>query len=152
MLIPALPFVIAIPRGPYFDEECNDCFCIRATCRSYYIHLFFWGAIAGFVGGITGLGGGVINVPALVSIGMPIHFAVATSILIILVTSVSGSIVHQRLGHVALDHAISFSLGAIIGAQVGAALAPKIRSELLKKCFAVFLLIMALYLLVRIVL
>jgi uncharacterized membrane protein YfcA len=143
MLSPRVPFVISLRYGPYFEEECNDCFCVTARCRPYYLHLIFWGAVAGFIGGITGIGGGVINVPALTAIGMPIHFAVATSLLVILATSISGAIVHQRLGQVSVDYVVSFSLGAIIGAQIGAHLAPKIRSEQLTRAFAVFLVLIS---------
>jgi uncharacterized membrane protein YfcA len=149
MLYPRVPFVISLRYGPYFDEECSDCFCTTAQCHPYYLHLIFWGAVAGFIGGITGIGGGVINVPALTAIGMPIHFAVATSLLVILATSISGAIVHQRLGQVSIDYVVSFSLGAIIGAQIGAHMAPKIRSEQLTKAFAVFLVFMSAAMLVQ---
>jgi uncharacterized membrane protein YfcA len=149
MLVPKVPFVFTLRCGPYFDEQCRDCFSTSVIVRSYYAHLFFWGGLAGFIGGITGIGGGIINVPALTALGMPIHFAVATSILVIVVTSLSGAILHQRLGHVAIDYVISFSIGAIIGAQIGAKIAPKIRSEYLTIAFALFLMTMSAAFLIR---
>jgi len=143
MVVPALPFIFSLKCGPCFDEECRDCFSITASVRAYYLHLFFWGTVAGFNGGITGIGGGVINVPALNALGMPIHFAAATSVLVILATSITGAVVHQRLGQVAIDYAVSFSLGGIIGAYIGANLAPKIRSRHLEFAFSIFLLVMS---------
>ena len=85
----------------------------------------------------------MINVPALNALGVPIHFAPAKSVLVILATSFTGAVVHQRLGQVAVDYAVSFSLGGIIGAYIGANLAPKIRSRYLSLAFAGFLIVMS---------
>ena len=83
------------------------------------------------------------------ALGIPIHFAAATSVLVILATSLTGAVVHQRLGQVAVDYAASFSLGGIIGAYIGANLAPKIRSRHLALVFAVFLIVMSMIILLE---
>jgi len=138
------PKIVSIPMigiGPCFDDRCEDRFLNTVRVRPNYLHLMFWGGLGGFLGGITGVGGGVINVPALLSVSMPIHFAVATSTLVIFSTSLSGAIVHAGLGHVSLDYLVIYSTGSVIGAFIGANLAPRIRSEHLTRAFGLFLLV-----------
>jgi len=141
ILFPRSVFIPMITIGPCFDDRCEDRFQNTIQVRPNYLHLIFWGGIGGFLGGITGVGGGVINVPALLSVSMPIHFAVATSTLVIFFTSLSGALVHTGLGQVNLDYLVIYSTGAVIGAFTGANLAPRIRSEHLTKVFGLFLVI-----------
>jgi uncharacterized protein len=141
ILFPRSVFIPMITLGPCFDDKCEDRFQNIIEVRPNYLHLMFWGGIGGFLGGITGVGGGVINVPALLSVSMPIHFAVATSTLVIFFTSLSGALVHTGLGQVSFDYLIIYSAGSMIGAFTGANLAPRIRSDHLKKVFGLFLLI-----------
>jgi uncharacterized membrane protein YfcA len=90
------------------------------------------GVTAGLVAGLSGIGGGAILMPILISIlGLPVHEAVATSMLSIVVTSASGSIVHIANGNVVFRIAIPFALGAVVGAQVGSAIASRMRSKTL---------------------
>jgi uncharacterized membrane protein YfcA len=90
------------------------------------------GVTAGLVAGLSGIGGGAILMPVLISVlGLPVHEAVATSMLSIVVTSASGSIVHIANGNVVFSIAIPFALGAVIGAQVGSTIASRMRSKTL---------------------
>jgi uncharacterized membrane protein YfcA len=70
--------------------------------------------------------------PVLISVlGLPVHEAVAASMLSIVITSTSGSVVHIANGNVVFNIAIPFALGAVIGAQVGSAVASRMRSKTL---------------------
>jgi uncharacterized membrane protein YfcA len=70
--------------------------------------------------------------PVLISVlGLPVHEAVAASMLSIVITSTSGSVVHIANGNVVFNIAIPFALGAIIGAQVGSTIASRMRSKTL---------------------
>jgi uncharacterized membrane protein YfcA len=90
------------------------------------------GVTAGLVAGLSGIGGGAILMPVLISVvGLPVHEAVAASMLSIVITSTSGSIVHVANGNVVYSIALPFALGAIIGAQVGSAIASRMRSKTL---------------------
>jgi uncharacterized membrane protein YfcA len=70
--------------------------------------------------------------PVLISVlGLPVHEAVAASMLSIVITSTSGSVVHIANGNVVFNIAIPFALGAIIGAQIGSTIASRMRSKTL---------------------
>jgi uncharacterized membrane protein YfcA len=90
------------------------------------------GVTAGLVAGLSGIGGGAILMPVLISVlGLPVHEAVAASMLSIVITSTSGSIVHIANGNVVFNIAIPFALGAVIGAQIGSTIASRMRSKTL---------------------
>lgn len=149
------PERVGIPHigfGPCFDDRCVDYSHNTIRIQPAYSHLIVWGGIGGFLGGITGVGGGIINVPALLSVSMPVHFAVATSILIIFLTSLTGALVHAGLGHISIGYLVLYAAGSMTGAIVGASIAPRIRSGYLKRSFGVFLLALVAFMVVRVLL
>ena len=103
-----------------------------------------FGLIAGFASGLLGIGGGVVMVPILVHVGkLSMHKAVATSMFIMIATSIAGAAVKITLGQIYPDLAIFLILGIIIGAQIGPILAKKINTILLQQIFG-FVMIVAL--------
>jgi hypothetical protein len=144
LLFPSFPLVRPIECGPSCDEVCHDCFSITAQHRIFYLHYLAWGLVSGLASGLIGIGGGVINVPALVTAGMPIHFASATSTLVVLCTSVTGGGVHAILGHVNIWYAFLFSSGAVIGGYFGARLAPLAPEGILRTCIGILFAMVAL--------
>ena len=95
---------------------------------------------AGFLGALTGLGGGSVMTPLLVACGVPIRYAIAASMVTIIATS-SGSAatyVKERIANVrAAFYLEMFTItGAILGATVTTFIAPR----LLYFFFAAFLL------------
>ncbi|MHA2096018.1 MAG: sulfite exporter TauE/SafE family protein, partial [Candidatus Hodarchaeales archaeon] len=81
------------------------------------------GLVAGFSSGLLGIGGGVVMVPILVTIGkMPMHKAVATSMFIMIFTSLAGAVVKFAHGQAHPDLALFLIIGIVLGAQVGARL------------------------------
>jgi uncharacterized protein len=135
--------ILPINFGPSFSEECRDKFSTCVTIKMFYLHLITWGALSGLIGAVCGLGGGVINVPALFILGVPIHFAAATSTFIIFFTSLSGAAVHLALGHILPWLAVVFAAGGFLGAQVGSRLAPRVPAVSLRKVIAVMFLLIA---------
>ena len=96
--------------------------------------LLFFGGVAS---GLFGIGGGLIVVPILASIvGLPMHIAVATSMLTMIFTSISGASTHIMLGHVLLEYAAPLLVGIVIGAQLGARTAKQLRPVSLERVFA----------------
>jgi len=88
-------------------------------------------ALVGFAGGalgsMVGLGGGVFVVPALsLFLDVPIHNAIAASLVAVIATSTTGSIqyVRRELANVRLGMTIetALTLGALTGGLVGATL------------------------------
>jgi uncharacterized protein len=102
-----------------------------------------YGAIAfgaGFASGLLGVGGGIIIVPALtLLIGMPLKRALGTSLVLIAILVVPGTIVHAALGHI--DWAIFAVLvaGVLPGARFGATLALGARERTLRLAVGTFL-------------
>jgi uncharacterized protein len=82
------------------------------------------GAVAGFVSGLLGIGGGLVMVPALAGwLGVPLKRALGTSLLVIVALVVPGTIVHTALGHIDWGICLALILGGVPGARLGAALA-----------------------------
>jgi len=107
----------------------------------------FWltpvlGLVAGFFSGLLGIGGGAVLVPAMnLAIGVPIHITVATSMFIMIFTSISGALTHFWLQHIRFDYAAMLILGIIFGAQIGAHYAAKVSAKNLRRVFGVVLFI-----------
>jgi uncharacterized membrane protein YfcA len=76
--------------------------------------LFFLitGAVAGTVGGLLGLGGGIVLIPVLrFGLGFPAPLAAGTTIVVVFFTTVGGALRHDRNGHISW-----VSLAPVIGA------------------------------------
>ncbi|MHA2306601.1 MAG: sulfite exporter TauE/SafE family protein [Candidatus Hodarchaeales archaeon] len=102
------------------------------------------GLIAGFSSGLLGIGGGVVMVPILVHIGkLSIHKAAATSMFIMIFTSIAGAFIKISNGQVHPDLAIFLVIGIIIGAQIGPRLVRKVNTVQLQRIFG-FTMIIAL--------
>lgn len=112
----------------------------------------FLGALAGIIGGLFGLGGGIIIVPALfflfTSQGMPteiiMHVAVATSLATIIFTSISSTWAHHRHGAVQWPTVFLLAPGIVTGCILGALLADMLKSDYLKSAFGIFEILVAL--------
>jgi uncharacterized membrane protein YfcA len=86
--------------------------------------------IVGFLSGIFGVGGGSLMVPTMILVFFfPPHVAVATSMFMILPTSILSSITHVTLGNVNWLYALALVPGAWVGAKVGAHLNTKLKSK-----------------------
>lgn len=118
----------------------------RATAVSFDPHNFkynknlgiFISIFVGFMSSILGIGGGIIHVPLLIYVlSFPPHIATATSHFILAVSSFAGSISHIALGHVVWKPAIAIGVGAIVGAQLGAAISKKTKPRIIVIMLAV---------------
>lgn len=144
MLVPSLCFVPTITWGPSFEVNPSGPGGHGKPIRIPCIHLVVWGAMGGLVSGITGTSGGAFFVPALVVIGIPVHFAVATSLLTIIPTSITGAATHTALGNISLSYVVVYGAGAVFGAFAGAFIAPRIHADHIKKVFGILLIGIAL--------
>lgn len=108
------------------------------------------GLMVGMITGLVGVGGGFLLVPALNFLaGLPIHAAIGTSLLIIVLQS--GAALLGHASHFDPDWAliVYFTGFAIFGSFLGSLLSAKISGPLLKKGFGVFILALGSYLLIR---
>lgn len=84
----------------------------------------------GFLSSILGVGGGIIHVPALVTLfDFPAHIATATSHFILVFSAATGTFTQLGLGNVRLGPAVSMAAGAIVGAQIGGALSSRVKGR-----------------------
>jgi hypothetical protein len=105
--------------------------------------------VGGLASGFFGIGGGLIVVPILASVvGLPMHIAVATSMLTMIFTSVSGASTHIMLGHVLFEYAVPLLVGIVVGAQLGARAAKRLRSVSLERVFALVVFVFGVLLIV----
>jgi uncharacterized membrane protein YfcA len=89
---------------------------------SYYT-VFALGAGVGFISGLFGIGGGSLMVPAMVILfRYPPHIATATSMFVILLSSIFGSATHSFQGDINWGLVIPIAIGALIGGWLGAKL------------------------------
>lgn len=107
--------------------------------------------IFGFISSFLGIGGGFLYVPALVyMLKFPVHVATATSLFVLTLTSLTGSVAHFAAG--LFDHGlrqvIGLSIGAIVGAQVAARLSRHIHGDWIIRSLAVALAVVGLRLVV----
>lgn len=87
--------------------------------------------IAGFLGALTGLGGGVVIVPLLTTaLGVDIRYAVGASLVSVIATSSGAAAAYVREGftnlRVGMLLEIATTLGALAGAALAAVLAPSV--------------------------
>ncbi len=109
------------------------------------IQMLLIGLVAGVAGGMFGIGGGAIMVPTMVLlIGMDQKFATGTSVAAqILPIGILAAIVYYRNGNVNIKYAVFIAVGLIVGNLFGALFAnqPFISSEMMKKLYGIFLLV-----------
>lgn len=103
----------------------------------------FFGALAGLLAGLLGIGGGVLLVPLFLFTfpltGIPPelvpHCAVGTSLAIIIPTSLSSTIAHRKHGNVEWHQVAWLGIGGGVGALIGATLAAFLPGLYLKGLF-----------------
>jgi uncharacterized protein len=104
------------------------------------------GFAAGMLGGLIGIGGGLIVVPALVYfLSYSQHQAQGTSLgLLVLPVAILGVINYYKKGYVDPKVVGLLAIGFVLGSYLGSKYALGLPQSTLKKVFAIFLLILSL--------
>jgi hypothetical protein len=98
------------------------------------------GVVAGLASGLLGIGGGVVLVPVMTGVlHMPLKRVLGTSLVIIAVMVVPGTIVHAALGHINWAVCLWLSIGSIPGAIVGSRWTVRVKERTLRLAVAVLL-------------
>ena len=84
--------------------------------------LFLVSIIAGFIGALSGMGGGVILIPVLTLFGMDIKYAIAVSIVSVIATSSGSASAYVRDRITSLKVGMFLEMFTIVGALAGAAI------------------------------
>jgi uncharacterized membrane protein YfcA len=119
-------------------------------CNYNYPLIIAEGLVVGTLTGIVGAGGGFLIIPALVLlVRLPMKMAVGTSLLIIAAKSLIGFMGDLGTQVIDWNFLLIFTGLSILGIFVGTYLTQFIPGEKLKKSFGWFVLIMAVYILVK---
>jgi len=96
---------------------------------------------AGFLGALTGLGGGVVIVPMLtLAFGVDIHYAVGASLVSVIATSSGAAAAYVREGYTNLRIGMLLEIATTMGAVVGASLAAVVPADAIAIIFGLVLL------------
>ena len=115
--------------------------------RIKYVSVGLAGLGVGTLTGFVGVGGGFLIVPALVVLcGLPMHRAVATSMAVITITSLTGFYRYLDVlkgAGLSLDWQVIvvFLIAGILGSVTGSLAAPFVPRQMLRRCFAVLLVV-----------
>jgi uncharacterized protein len=108
--------------------------------------LILVGLAAGMLSSMVGIGGGIIVVPALVFFfGISQKAAQGTSLAMLLPPiGILGVLVYHKAGNIRWDYAIVLICAFIAGSYVGAKWVQTLNTLVIKRIFAVFMILMAL--------
>lgn len=127
-------------------------------CKPYFFHLahpvtggakvavlLVSGALAGFLSGMMGVGGGAIMVPAMVLlVGLTQHTAQGSALLAMVPAGSVGAFTHWRLGNVAASLLTGLIPGIFLGTYLGGNLAHLLSEAALRLIFAAVLIYLGL--------
>lgn len=110
--------------------------------------------IVGYISPLLGIGGGIIHVPAMVNwLKFPVHIATATSHFILAVMASVSVAVHAYTGTYndpkTVTMILLLAIGVVPGAQLGAMLSHKIKSNVIIQALAVCLIIVGIRILLN---
>ena len=109
------------------------------------------GIAGGVIAGLLGVGGGIVIVPVLefvlellgFSADIRMHVAVATSLAVIVPTSISSARAHHRRGAVDIDLAKRWTPFIVVGAAIGIVIASRVGGPVLTGVFGAVALLVA---------
>jgi hypothetical protein len=108
------------------------------------INLLLLRMAAGYCSGLVGIGGGVIIVPALVLLfGFSQHRAQGTTLaLMVPPIGILGALSYYQKGYVDVKSAVFICVGFLLGGYLGGKLAVALPDYLLKRVFALMLIVL----------
>jgi uncharacterized protein len=116
-----------------------------------FIYLLAGGFVAGTFGALLGLGGGVLLIPFLVLVlGVPMHQAIATSIIAVIATSSAGASMNLERRTVHIRLGMLLEIATVTGAIFGGITANYLSASVLAKLFSGLIFLVALIMLWRI--
>ena len=135
-----LAYKMAITPSKSHNEE---------NVRINYKNVPIVGVLSGFVSGLLGISGGILNVPLFhVLVGIPVRYSIGTSSVALFFTALAGTYGHFKAGNVDIETAFLLAPGLIIGAYLGARSAHTLHPERLKRWFAFILVLIGIKMLI----
>jgi uncharacterized membrane protein YfcA len=108
------------------------------------------GAVTGLTSGLFGVGGGIILVPILtILFAVNQRTAQATSLVVVALAAVTGATTYSLAGSVSWAAVPFLIAGGLVGTLLGTAAVKKIRDQILKLAFGLFLIIVAIRIIIQ---
>jgi len=118
--------------------------------KQSYFKTYIQGLIIGTITGLIGAGGGFLYVPALVLwAGLSMKNAVGTSLVIISINSIIGFLGDLHVLTIDWTFLLTFTALTMLGVLLGGYLSKYVSNKKLKKSFGWFILIMAIYIMIK---
>ena len=106
--------------------------------------IILFGLAGGFIGGMVGVGGGILFVPALaIFLDLSQVEAEATSLLAIVIVAIAGTIRQRRYGNVRPGDAALIGATSVAGVALGVVVANEVPERTLEVGFAALALVIA---------
>lgn len=100
--------------------------------------------LVGFLNSGLGMGGGILLIPALISlVGVPTHRAITVSLMLTWLGGIGTTIGHALAGRIDLGLVCLLLVGGTLGAKLGSYLSDRLGSERLRSWFAWLILLVA---------
>ena len=110
------------------------------TASSFTLVVWAVSALAGFLGALTGLGGGVVVVPVLtLALGVDIKYAIGASLVSVIATSSGAAAAYVREGFSNIRIGMFLEIATTVGAVFGAFLAGHVSTHALAIIFGLVL-------------
>jgi hypothetical protein len=110
------------------------------TALEFTLVVFALSALAGFLGALTGLGGGVVVVPALtLALGVDMKYAIGASLVSVIATSSGAAAAYVREGFSNIRIGMFLEIATTLGAIGGALLAGRVSTHALAVVFGLVL-------------
>jgi uncharacterized membrane protein YfcA len=120
--------------GRYFEEESRQEIVYRAKRLPTAVGVSL---VAGSISGLLGLGGGILQVPALNAwCGVPLRAAAATSAIMIGITAAASAPLYYARGDIVPPLAAAAVVGTFMGSRAGIWLGGRVRAKWLKVLMA----------------
>jgi uncharacterized protein len=110
------------------------------TALEFTVVVWALSALAGFLGALTGLGGGVVVVPALtLALGVDMKYAIGASLVSVIATSSGAAAAYVREGFSNIRIGMFLEIATTLGAIAGAFLAGRVSTHALAIVFGLML-------------
>ncbi|WP_367155346.1 sulfite exporter TauE/SafE family protein [Methylomonas sp. HYX-M1] len=143
---------IMMLRGKKAERSASKAAAIVSVCPLTvpYRRVLFDGLLVGGLTGMIGVGGGFLIVPALALwVGLPMHGAIGTSLLVIIMNALAGLAGYSQHAELDLDLTIIVSAGALVGSALGAGISGFINEAKLRRAFGVTVVAIGVYVLTQ---
>lgn len=118
--------------------------CRHMNVLVFTLLLWLGAVLAGFLGALTGLGGGVVIVPLLaLAFGIDIHYAIGASLISVIATSSGAASAYVKEGFTNIRIGMFLEVATTIGALGGAHLAGHVSGSVIAVVFGAVLLVSA---------